>query len=141
MEQIRCVADELYRTEYVMVVECHYSDPPHQHVFPEDWIFGGANGLHPGADPRWKPTTYTYRDAMLNLVHVTQTPLCDEQALYEFTKIRDCGTDYYPVYLEIQPPGELAFLAKWRYNRHTDTLEPIKEGGGSDGMEAREQSG
>lgn len=110
-----------------VVVTCYYTDPPHEHVFPADWVFGGADGMHPGADPRWKPTTYTYRNALLEHVYVTQTPLCDDQAIDEFTRIRDMGTGFDPVYLEIQPPDGLAFLARWRYDGPSDTVRPIKK--------------
>lgn len=110
------------------VITCEWGGETHEHVYPADWIFGGADGLHPGADRRWKPTTYTYRNEMLEQVYVTQTPLCDEQALEEFTKVRDIGSGFDPVYLEILPPGGVAYLASWRYNGHSDTLSPIKKG-------------
>lgn len=105
-------------------IECHYTDPPHTHSFPEDWVFGGASGLHPAADPRWTPTTYEYYDGALHVVETTQVPLCDDQAIDEFTKVANYGPGYKPVYLSKRQPGERPHMLPWVYDKETDTVYP-----------------
>jgi hypothetical protein len=105
-------------------VECHYTDPPHVHEYPDDWKFGGANGLHPGADPRWKPTTYEYFDDKIQRIHVTQTPLCDDQALDEFTKIARMGPTFNPKWLRVRRPDGTTEMLPWEYNKEQDTFYP-----------------
>lgn len=51
------------------------------HEYPDDWEFGGAVGADPRADPRWMPTTYEYLGKMFERVAITQTPLCDHEAI------------------------------------------------------------
>lgn len=114
-------------TELETVINCTYLDEPHEHVYPGDWIFGGACGTHPGADPRYRPTTYTYRNEMLEHIYVTQAPLCEEQALDEFTNVSQNFPGSNPVYLEIVLPGGVPKLSRWRYNSSEDTLSPIPE--------------
>lgn len=62
----------------MIVIEYPHTDCSHE--YPNDWDFGGANGLDPRADPRWMPTTYQYLDKELNEIHITQVPLCDHAA-------------------------------------------------------------
>lgn len=64
-----------------MSIELAYPEFGCTHEFPEDWVFGGAVGADPRADARWLPTTYEYLDRNMNRVHITQTPLCDHQAV------------------------------------------------------------
>jgi hypothetical protein len=109
----------------VIVQVCSYY-PPHAHEFPDDWIFDGANGQDPRADPRWMPTTYHYFDEKLKLIHITQTPLCDEQAIDEFTKVRNMGPGFRPMYIGARRPGmrepeNLPFI----YNPSTDEVEEL----------------
>lgn len=106
-----------------MIIECGYTDPSHEHSYPEDWIFGGADGLHPGADLRYQPTTYTYYDADLSELWVTQTPLCDDQALDEFTLVSSIK-DSNPKWLSVKRPGQKAEMLPWTYDRITDMLTP-----------------
>ena len=70
--------------DYKWVLECEYDGP--DHIFPKDWFFGGTDGSDPRADTRWLPTTYQYFDDRLDLIHTTQTPMCDDQAIDEFSK-------------------------------------------------------
>lgn len=111
-------------TEMVMVLDCGYDDGLHE--FPEDWIFGGANESDPRSDPRWMPTTYQYYDEKLKIIHVTQTPLCDEQAIDEFTKVTEFGSQYKPVYLAVKRRGESQFeMIPVQYDQATDTAKDL----------------
>ena len=107
----------------MIVLECGF-DPPHTHEFPDDWIFGGANGLDPRADPRWKPTTYEYWNERAECIHITQTPLCDDQALDEFTKVASFGPTYSPHWLSAKRPNNTVEMLPWLYDKATDELYP-----------------
>lgn len=106
------------------VLLCNYTDPPHVHVFPKDWKFGGANGCHPGADPRWKATTYTYFAADAQPLRMTQAPICDDQALDEFTLVAGRGN---PKWLMAEKDGKPIMLP-WVYDKESDTLIPKEQG-------------
>ena len=105
-------------------MECAY-EPPHTHQFPDDWEFGGARGMDPRADRRWRPTTYLYLDDHLHVIETTQTPLCDDQALDEFTKVRDYGPGYRPAFLQAKRPDGTLDVLDWQYNPDTDELSPL----------------
>lgn len=107
----------------MIVIECRF-DPPHVHEFPDDWDFGGANGTDPRADSRWRPTTYEYIDDRLDCIHTTQTPLCDDQALDEFTKIANMGRDFKPVWIRVTRPGGSPELLPFVYDKRTDEVRP-----------------
>lgn len=101
-------------------LECGYDDGPHE--FPDDWVFGGADGTHPGADARWEPTTYIYYDAQLHVVHLTSAYLCDDQAIDEFTTVTGYGPGYKPVYLAAMRPGVAKQeMIPVKYDPATDT--------------------
>ncbi len=104
----------------MIVKECRY-EPPHVHEWPDDWTFGGANGEDPRADPRWRPTTYIYLDDHFNVVWTTQTPLCDDQAIDEFTKHAIVGVKY----LQAKRPGADPELLDWQYDARTDLATPL----------------
>lgn len=108
-----------------MIIQCRF-DPPHTHEYPPDWIFDGPNNLDPRADPRWKPTTYYYFNASLEIIFTTQTPLCDEEAIYEFTKVRDLGPGFAPVYIAARRPGDKEPTPiPVQYDPSTDEVEDI----------------
>jgi hypothetical protein len=91
------------------------------HFFPLGWTFGGANGSDPRTDSRWRPTTYTYYNERAESIHVTQTPLCDEQAIDEFTLVSSYGNSFIPVYVAaLRPDGKVEML-KVRYDKVSDT--------------------
>jgi hypothetical protein len=100
---------------------CHYTDPPHEHTYPDDWIFGGASGNDPRADPRYKACTYTYYDADASALWITQTPLCDDRAIDEFTKIANMGKTFNPKWLGVKRPDESVDMLPWVYDKQTDT--------------------
>lgn len=105
-------------------IECNYTDPAHVHEYPDDWVFGGTDGLHPGADPRYKPNNYEYYDEKLTIIHTTSVPLCDEQALDEFTKVAGYGPGFRPKWLSVRRPDGKIEMLPWTYNKDTDTLYP-----------------
>lgn len=109
----------------VTLIDCGYDEI---HEYSDDWIFGGANGLDPRADPRWQPVTYRYYDAHLCQVHITQTPLCDEQAIDEFSLVSSYG-NLEPVYLSVKRPGEKETFLQVQYYEPTDTVHPWLESG------------
>jgi hypothetical protein len=101
-------------------IECPY-EPLHVHFYPADWQFGGANGLDPRSDPRWENTTYVYLDHNLREIWTTQTPLCLDQAIDEFTKHAEVGATF----LQYGPPRGPLELAPWRYSAKEDTAYPL----------------
>lgn len=103
-----------------MLVECNYGGPPHE--FPDDWTFGGANNLHPGADPRWSATTYEYYDDQITVVCLTQAPICDDQALDEFTRVARRG--HNPIWLSAHRADGSLEMLPWTYDKASDTLFP-----------------
>lgn len=107
-----------------MEIECFYTDPPHIHSYPDDWIMGGASGLDPRADPRFRPTTYEYYNEGLVLIHTTQVPLCDDQAIDEFTLVAEFGPRYNPVWLTARRPDGKLVMLDWVYDKTTDVVTP-----------------
>lgn len=106
------------------VIECHFTDPPHEHKFPEDWIFGGANDLDPRADPRWKPTTYVYYDQNASEITLTQAPLCDDEALDLFSQVaRFRGAQ--PKWCSAKRPGGVVEMLPFIYDKKSDTVYPV----------------
>lgn len=109
----------------MIVLECNYDGPAHE--FPDDWQFGGANGLHPGADPRWVASTYEYYDNRARLIYLTQTPLCNDQALDECTRVANFGPGFNPVWIaviKIVDGQRKAIMLPWTYDKASDTLFP-----------------
>lgn len=107
-----------------VVLECNY-EPPHEHYFPSDWQFGGPNETDPRADPRWIPTTYTYLDERLESIHVTQVPICDDQAIDNFTQVAGWGKDFNPVWIQAERPNGVVEILKVKYDKETDMAEDI----------------
>lgn len=106
-------------------IECDY-DIPHIHEFPDDWKFGGADGLHPGADSRWEPVSYAYYNQNLEEIYTTSSPLCDQQAIDEFTTVAGLGVGYSPVYLSAKRRGELVgTMLPIKYDKSDDTVREI----------------
>ncbi len=102
------------------VIDCFY-EPVHQHKFPEGLEFGGANHLDPRADSRWIPTTYIYLDDHLREVWITQTPLCVDQAIDEFTKHASLGVKY----LQRRIGRGAVELVPVEYDRESDEVRDI----------------
>ena len=97
---------------------CEYGGPDHE--FPDDWEFGGANDEHPGADPRYRPTTYVYFDDKIRPIHLTQVPLCDDQAIDEFTFVANISPDFNPVWLQATRPDRKVVMLPIQYDKTTD---------------------
>jgi len=104
----------------VPTIECNY-EPIHEHTYPEDWEWTGANLLDPRADPRWVNTTYVYLDADLHEVWTTQVPLCLDQALDEFTKHKWLGVKY----LQRRVGRGSMELVPFEYDFATDTVNEL----------------
>jgi hypothetical protein len=100
---------------------CNYTDPPHEHIYPDDWEFGGANGLDPRTDTRYRPTTYQYFGDDATVLWTTQAPLCDDQAIDEFTKIANRGSSSRPKWLGVTRPDGSVEMLPWVYDKATDT--------------------
>lgn len=110
-------------------IECGFTDPPHVHTYPADWLFGGADGLHPGADKRFLPTTYTYYDADTTELTVSQIPLCDDEALDYFTKIAQIkGSN--PRWCSAKRPGGKLEMLPFLYDKASDTVYPSEVSNG-----------
>jgi hypothetical protein len=100
---------------------CEYGGESHR--FPSDWIFGGADGSDPRADVRWQPTTYYYYSDRLDVVATTQTPLCDDQAIDEFTRVARWSN---PKYLAVLRPGETkSIMLPFEYTKADDTVREV----------------
>jgi hypothetical protein len=96
----------------------------HVHIYPDDWTFGGADGTHPGADPRFETSRYWYFDERFDLVDVSSAPVCDGQAVDEFTRVARLG--FRPVYIGKRNASESTpDLMPWRYDPATDEVEEI----------------
>jgi hypothetical protein len=107
----------------VLTVPCGYGVDHDEHEFPEDWVFGGANGLDPRADARWRPTTYTYFSERLDVLAATQTPLCDDQAIDEFTVVSTYGPAFNPKYIyALRPGADKPERLMVTYDKATDTV-------------------
>lgn len=111
------------------VLECTYFEP-HTHEYPEGWEFGGATGADPRADPRYEATTYTYFDADVTVLWVTQAPLCDEQAIEEFTKIANMSRRHNPRWLSAKRPDGSDVLLPWVYDKSEDVVDPVEASNG-----------
>lgn len=108
--------------EWEWVIECPF-DPPHEHRYPSDWTFGGANGTDPASDKRWHPDTYLYFSDRAELLHITQAVRCDDQAIDYFTQVAGWGAGFNPVYIWVKRHGERdASPLPVRYNKETDEV-------------------
>lgn len=108
-------------TEEVIVFNCGV-EPYHEHIFPADWEFGGADGLDPRADRRYRANTYYYFDDKLKLIHTTQVPFCDDDALDRFTQVAGYGPDYNPVWLRVKRRDGTNETLPFVYDKATDTV-------------------
>lgn len=93
------------------------------HEYPDDWIFGGPEGMHPAADPRFTPTHYQYLDAEYGFCFITGSYLCDDEALDKFTLHAATGAQF----IAVRRPGESKFsLLPFIYIAETDTVHPYE---------------
>lgn len=107
---------ETDESNIVTVLTHFFTDPPHEHEYPGDWVFGGADGCHPGADARYRPVLYTYYNADIQPVCYTTEFVCDDYAVEGFTKYRDRK----PVYLTAQPHDAKVYTVPWVYDSSED---------------------
>jgi len=94
--------------------------PEHVHEFPDDWRLGGASGTDPRADERFSPTTYTYFDNKLQILHFTQVPVCDDEAIDYFTSVASWGAGFNPVWVQATRPDGTVETLPVEYEKATD---------------------
>lgn len=107
-------------SEELLYQDCEFGEP-HQHVYPADWIFGGASGTDPRSDPRWKPTNYEYYDDKARLIWSTHVQICDEEAIDYFTFVASIGPDWKPVWVAAKRPDGSVEMLPVEYDKITDT--------------------
>lgn len=107
------------------VIPCKFGGPDHE--YPDDWVFGGVDGTHPGADPRWKWRTsaYEYYDDKARIIHSTSVPLCDDEAIDSFTVVAGYGPSFNPVWVSatryLKDGTTKVEMLPWTYDKATDT--------------------
>lgn len=65
------------------MIKLEYPEWGCEHEWPDDWVFGGAIGGDPRADPRYLPTVYEFLDRNLRRIHTCCSPLCDHEAIQD----------------------------------------------------------
>lgn len=108
------------------IIPCEWN-PSTYHLWPSDWIFGGANGLDPRADPRYKTSAYEYYDDKLDIIWRTSVPVCDDHALDYFTFVADRGPSFNPVWVVAIRHNRVPQKLQWTYDKATDTITPIQK--------------
>lgn len=106
-----------------MIQECPYGGPPHE--FPDDWVFGGADMQHPGADPRFVTRTYTYWSDDVEPLWTTSRPTCDDQAIDMFTWVANIGLGCNPTRISVRVGKEKEVMLRVIYDKATDTARDI----------------
>lgn len=111
----------------VVRIPCKATDSTHEyHEYPRDWVFGGPQDDNPAADPRWKPTNYTYWSDKATPIWVVHHPKCDDEAMDYFTTIAEQFPMVNPVRLSAKRPGApKEVMLPVKYNRTDDTLEDV----------------
>lgn len=107
----------------MIVVPCDFEGPDHE--YPDDWQFGGADGSHPAAEPRWISTAYDYYNDRAQIIWTTSVPTCDDEAIDYFTFVADLGPRFNPIWLSatrMDAEGNRKIeMLPWLYNKITDT--------------------
>jgi hypothetical protein len=101
-----------------MIVPCKFGGPDHE--YPDDWEFGGKQGDDPRADARFRTSAYTYFDERLNILWITSTPRCDDEAIDYFTFVASMGKDFNPVWLQATRSDGKAEMLRVLYNKSSD---------------------
>lgn len=103
-------------------IPCEYGGPDHE--YPDDWIFGGADGRHPGADPRHLPATYNYYNDKAFIIWSTSIPLCDDEAVDYFTFVAKMGPSFNPIWVSafrtLEDGSNKLEMLPWTYDKSTD---------------------
>lgn len=102
-----------------MKVPCEFGGPDHE--YPDDWIFDGADGSDPAADPRWRGSTYVYFDERVRPIHLTQVPRCDDEAIDMFTFVANIGPGFKPRWIQATRPNGTTQMLPVEYDIETDT--------------------
>lgn len=101
------------------------SEPHHVHEYPDDWVFAGADGTHPGGDARYEPSNYVYMNERLETIWTTSVPICDDQAIDYFTQVAAMGPQFNPVYLRKREPNGTYKIIPFIYDRETDEAKEL----------------
>jgi hypothetical protein len=107
--------------DFEWVIDCPFN-PPHEHVFPSDWFFGGANGDDFRADSRWTPTSYCYISDRLELLHVTVAPGCDNEAIDFFTQVYQWFKPAKPKWIRVRRNDGTSETLSVIYDADTDEV-------------------
>jgi len=109
----------------MIVIECPF-EPPHTHEYPDDWNFGGADGMDPRADPRFFPESYQYYDDRLTVLTTTSQFKCDDEAIDAFTWVANFGPDFNPKYIAKRARHTRNFeMMPWQYDKKEDLVTPL----------------
>lgn len=103
-----------------MRVPCEYGGPAHE--YPDDWIFDGADGKDPAADPRWRGTTYVYFDEQVRPIHLTQVPRCDDEAIDMFTFVAGISRSHKPRWIQATRTDRSTEMLPVEYVIEEDTV-------------------
>lgn len=68
--------------------------------------------------------TYEYIDSSFEVLHVTQVPLSDQDALNRFSEVAQYGPTYDPIMLRVKRIDGTEEVLPWRYDKATDELTP-----------------
>lgn len=105
----------------MIVKDCKFF-PGSQHTHPDDWIFGGADGDDPRADPRFEPNNYTFYDENVQPIWTTSTPICDDEAIDMFTWVASLGNNFNPHWLSVRRKDGKEEMFPLTYDKSTDTV-------------------
>lgn len=79
---------------------------------PDDWMYGGADGQSPAADPRYRASSYRYRSASLEIVHQGSVAHNDGLAVRYAEYVESVYGE--PIgFIEARRPGSSEFVPIW----------------------------
>ena len=108
-----------------MKVLCDY-DVPHEHIFPDDWIFGGSDNMDPAADPRWRGSSYMFIDDKLRVIYTGGEFRCDQEAIDRgFTFVASMSKAHNPVWLRARRPNGREESIPVIYDKQTDEVRDL----------------
>lgn len=103
--------------------DCPFGGRPHE--YPDDWVLGGANNKHPGADPRLETRIYTYWSDKVEILWTTSIPICDDQAIDMFTWVANIGRGCNPTRISVRIGKNKEIMLPVIYDKSTDTAKDL----------------
>lgn len=76
---------------------------------PADWVYGGADGSDPAADPRWEQSNYRYRDANLDVIWTTSAHRSDKTAISWISTLKIVFPDADVAFVEVRRQGDESY--------------------------------